>query len=74
MSTPLAYALRHAKSLRRKLLGISERAERTRNLRNLIARDLLAPQGPFRPKVKPSRRRPYRHPRHRQRYLDETMA
>lgn len=74
MSTPLAYARRHAKTLRRKVHDLAQRAEAVRRTRNLIARDLLAPHGPFRPRSKPSRRRAHRHPRHRDRFLAEVMA
>ena len=74
MSTPLAYAMQRAKSLRRRFHRMATRAEALRTTRNLIARDLLAPHGPFRPKAVPSRRRPYRHPRHRQRFLEEVTA
>lgn len=74
MSSPLAIAHRSAKRLRRRLHAIAMRAEAIRRTRNLIARDLLAPHGPFRPKTRPSRRKPKRHPKHRERFLAEVMA
>lgn len=74
MSTPLAYARRKAKDLRVMLHSLGRRTDDARRIRNLIARDLLAPHGPFRPKAKPSRKRPSRHPRHRQRFLADAMA
>lgn len=74
MSTPLAYAHRHAKVLRRRMHAVEVRLKAVRRVRNLIARDLLKPNGPYRPKVKPSRKRPIRRPRHRLRFLAEAMA
>jgi hypothetical protein len=44
-----------------------------RQTRNLIARDLLAPHGSFRPKAKPARRKPVRHPRHKLRLFVDAI-
>ena len=74
MSTPLAYARRRAKDLRVMLHSIGRRTDDARRIRNLIARDLLAPHGPFRPKTRLSRRKPERHPKHRKRFMAEVMA